>query len=130
MSLVHTSSLLLVVLFQIIEDRQKREAKKDNKVAKKKMSLKMNNSKWSMKEQLSHARPAGWCPEMIGPGEATLGLKPLFVCLGYFCLTSPENQTAVVSGTPPSLLQRLCRMPIRYLTDERYQSRLFSVYYC
>ena len=64
-------------------------------------------------------RYSGWSRN-LGAVEAEDGLKQLFVFLGYFCLQNAENQTVVSCGTPPSLLLRLCRMPIRYITDERF----------
>lgn len=117
-SLVHTSSLLLVVLFQIIEDRHWREKPHADpkKIEKKRI---VGKAKGRFDEPVKYSRVAGWCPERVGPAEATIGLCPLFFFLGYFCISSLENQAVVARGTPPSLLLRLCRMPIRYLTDER-----------
>lgn len=121
-SLVHTSSLLLIVLFQIIEDRhwKDKQATDNGKAEKRKSTGKFGHSKSRFEEPVKYMRPAGWCPTLVGPAEATLGLRPLFIFLGYFCLTNTENQSVVARGTPPSLLLRLCRMPIRYLTDERF----------
>ncbi len=104
--MVHTASVLLVFLFQIIEDK-KQKSSADN-VKKKRLE-----------DKDSLCRPVGWCPNVVGPTEANEGLHQLFVYLGYFCLQNIQNQEIVACGTPPSLLLRLCRMPIRYLTDSR-----------
>lgn len=103
--MIHTASVLLVILFQIIED------KKSLKSGSSREKSKVNDS--------SSSESKTWCPANSGPMEANLGLEQLFVFLGHFCLGNQGNQDSVVCGTPPSLLLRLCRMPIRYLTDER-----------
>ena len=108
-----------MVLFQIIEDRHWRE-KQSNDAKKNEKKKIVGKVKGRFEEPAKYTRVAGWCPQTVGPAEATIGLCPLFVFLGYFCISSLENQAVVARGTPPSLLLRLCRMPIRYLTDERF----------
>lgn len=76
-------------------------------------------SKSAVKNKSQMYRYSGWNRD-LGAAEAEDGLKQLFIFLGYFCLQNTENQTVVSRGTPPSLLLRLCRMPIRYITDERF----------
>jgi hypothetical protein len=41
------------------------------------------------------------------------------IFVGYLCLRCPENQNFFSSGTPPSLLVRLCNLPIHFFTEAR-----------
>ena len=56
--------------------------------------------------------------------EADLCLDRLFSFLGLICLRSPCMQAVISRGTTPTLLIELCRLPIRYFTEERLKRQL------
>jgi hypothetical protein len=47
-------------------------------------------------------------------------LAQTLIFVGYLCHLCPENQNFLSSGTPPSLLVRLCNLPVHYFTEARY----------
>jgi hypothetical protein len=112
-------------LFQILEDRSLWAKPEPN--LKGKMHRNFSASA-KAKGKVRAANPtqvdkseaiAPWCPEWVGPKEADDALSQIFSLVTRFCLGSPENQDAIACGASPSLLLRLCRMPMRYFTDER-----------
>jgi hypothetical protein len=113
-------------LFQILEDKSL-WAKPDPKIKGKAHSNSSAPSKSKAKARAAAKSPqvtvaetiAPWCPEWVGPKEADDALNQIFSLITRFCLGSPENQEAIACGASPSLLLRLCRMPMRYFTDER-----------
>lgn len=56
--------------------------------------------------------------------EADLCLDRLFSFLGLICLRSPCMQAVISRGTTPTLLIELCRLPIKYFTEERLKRQL------
>jgi hypothetical protein len=59
--------------------------------------------------------------DSLGPYEQTQEqvLAQTLVFVGHLCRLCPENQTFLSSGTPPSLLVRLCNLPVNYFTEAR-----------
>jgi hypothetical protein len=56
--------------------------------------------------------------------DADLCLDRLFSFLGLICLRSPCMQAVISRGTTPTLLIELCRLPIRFFTEERLKRQL------
>lgn len=45
--------------------------------------------------------------------------------VGYFVLQNEENQTKIMQGEQPTILQQLCMLPFRYFSDEHLKFLLF-----
>ena len=62
--------------------------------------------------------------DSFGPYDRTQEqvLAQTLIFVGYLCHLCPENQNFLSSGTPPSLLVRLCNLPVHYFTEARFLS--------
>ena len=61
---------------------------------------------------------ATWHP-VIGTDRLETFIEFLLEYMGHFCLNCTANQDTMSLGPPPSMIVRLCNLPVKYFSQDR-----------